>query len=149
MRDDLLRLKDVLVGGGFKVATAESCTGGSLAHLLTSIPGSSEYYVGGVVAYSVEAKIRILGVDPDLIERYTVYSEVVVESMAEGVKDLLKSDIAVATSGEFNGKGYFLYCIIHPKGKEIGKVSVIGDRVTSKEEAVSFLIGRLLDLLKR
>ncbi len=81
------------------VATAESCTGGYIAHLITLVPGSSEYYKGGVVAYTNEMKAKVLGVNVADIERYGAVSEQVVRQMAEGVKRLTGADCAIATSG--------------------------------------------------
>lgn len=84
---------------GKTVATAESCTGGYIAHLITSVAGSSEYYKGGVVAYSNEVKANVLGVDAADIERYGAVSEPVVRQMAEGVRRLTGADCGIATSG--------------------------------------------------
>lgn len=81
------------------IATAESCTGGNIAHKITSIAGSSAYFKGSVVAYSNEIKTRILGVDEDLISTYGAVSREVVEAMAIGAKKLMKTDYAIATSG--------------------------------------------------
>jgi nicotinamide-nucleotide amidase len=81
------------------VCTAESCTGGEIAHMLTSVPGSSAYYKGSVIAYANAVKTEILGVYPDLIEKEGAVSEKVVRHMAEGARSLLKTDFAVATSG--------------------------------------------------
>lgn len=84
---------------GKTVATAESCTGGYIAHLITSMAGSSEYYKGGVVAYTNEIKANVLGVNVADIEQYGAVSEPVVRQMAEGVKRLTGADCAIATSG--------------------------------------------------
>lgn len=84
---------------GKTVATAESCTGGYIAHLITSVAGSSEYYKGGVVAYTNEIKANVLGVKVVDIEQYGAVSEPVVRQMAEGVKRLTGADCAIATSG--------------------------------------------------
>ncbi len=84
---------------GVTVATAESCTGGEIAHLLTSVPGSSEYFKGSVVAYANEVKMNVLGVNPVDIKREGVVSEPVVLQMAEGVRRVIGTDYAVATSG--------------------------------------------------
>lgn len=84
---------------GTTIATAESCTGGYIAHLITSVPGSSEYFKGSVVSYANEIKIKVLGVDAADIEREGAVSEAVVLQMAEGVKKLLGTDYAVSTSG--------------------------------------------------
>lgn len=80
-------------------ATAESCTGGNIAHLITSIPGSSEVMLGGVVSYSNSVKERTLGVDPQLIAELGAVSEPVAAQMAEGVRRATGADVAVATSG--------------------------------------------------
>lgn len=81
------------------VATAESCTGGNIAHLITSIPGSSSYFKGSVVAYANETKTNVLQVNPQDIEQHGAVSREVVEQMANGVRTLLHTDYAVATSG--------------------------------------------------
>lgn len=81
------------------LATAESCTGGYLAHLITSISGSSDYFKGSVISYANEIKINELGVNPTDIENYGAVSQQVVEQMALGVLKKYKVDYAVATSG--------------------------------------------------
>lgn len=81
------------------IATAESCTGGEIAHLITSVAGSSEYFKGAVVAYATGIKTQVLGVRSEDIEREGVVSETVVLQMAEGVKRLMGTDFAVSTSG--------------------------------------------------
>jgi nicotinamide-nucleotide amidase len=81
------------------LGSAESCTGGYFAHKITSVPGSSAYYMGTIVAYSNDIKTGLLGVDPRLIEKEGAVSESVVKAMAEGARKLLKTDFAVATSG--------------------------------------------------
>lgn len=90
---------DLLTEKKLTISTAESCTGGNIAHIVTSIPGSSNYYKGGVVAYSNYVKENILNVCQTDIERYGAVSQVVVEQMANGVRELLKTDYSVATSG--------------------------------------------------
>lgn len=84
---------------GVTVATAESCTGGEIARMITSVPGSSAYYKGSVVSYANEVKINVLGVNAGDIEREGAVSETVVLQMAEGVKKLMGTDYAVSTSG--------------------------------------------------
>lgn len=84
---------------GASLSTAESCTGGYLAHLITSVPGSSDYYKGSIVSYSDQVKEQILGVSPDILERYGAVSEPTVRAMAEAVKRLCRTDYALATSG--------------------------------------------------
>ena len=84
---------------GATLATAESCTGGTIAQLITSVPGSSEYFTGSVVAYSNRIKQEMLGVNPGDIEKYGAVSREVVEQMARGVRERFGTDYSVATSG--------------------------------------------------
>lgn len=84
---------------GRKIATAESCTAGLLAARLTDRPGSSDYVMGGVVSYSNEAKIQLLGVDPALIEAHGAVSEPVAEAMAAGALRRFGADTAAAITG--------------------------------------------------
>jgi len=84
---------------GKTLSTAESCTGGFLAHQITSISGSSDYFMGSVVAYANEVKTGQLGVDIDILKQHGAVSEPVVKQMAEGVRKLLGTDYAIATSG--------------------------------------------------
>jgi len=81
------------------ICTAESCTGGEIAHLVTCVPGSSFYYKGSVVAYSNSIKTQILGVHKNLLEKYGAVSEQVVSEMAIGARKLFNTDYAIATSG--------------------------------------------------
>jgi nicotinamide-nucleotide amidase len=84
---------------GLSLATAESCTGGLLANYITNVSGSSDYFRGGVVAYLEEIKASVLGVSWDSIRRFTVYSHEVAQEMAQGVRELMKSDIGLSTTG--------------------------------------------------
>lgn len=84
---------------GSRLAVAESCTGGRIAEQVTSVPGSSEVFQGGVVAYSNSAKVALLGVSNEVIETFGAVSEPVVRAMAEGVRERFGSDLGLATSG--------------------------------------------------
>ena len=90
---------DKLKAAGKTLSTAESCTGGTIAKMITAIPGSSEVFKGAVVSYATSVKEEVLGVNHDDVEKYTVVSQQVVEQMATGVRTLLKTDYAVATTG--------------------------------------------------
>jgi nicotinamide-nucleotide amidase len=92
-------LGDLLRKNGLTISTAESCTGGNIAHLLTSIPGSSAWYMGSTITYSYESKTELLGVPKEVIEKNGAVSEEVVTSMVNNAKKLLGTDCAVATSG--------------------------------------------------
>ena len=88
-----------LAVGGFTLAVAESCTGGLIAHRLTEVPGSSSYFMEGVVTYSNEAKTRLLGVPAELIEARGAVSAEVAEAMAEGAKRRADTDFGLAVTG--------------------------------------------------
>ncbi len=124
----------LLTKKGCTLATAESCTGGSIAAAITKVPGSSKYYKGTIVAYANKAKINILGVSNDDLTNFGAVSQQVVESMALGVLKKLNVDFALATSG-----------IAGPDGgtdeKPIGTVWIA---VANKNEVISkkFMLGK-------
>lgn len=90
---DLLREKRLTLG------VVESATGGLVSHLITNVPGSSDYYKGSVTAYSNEVKIRIIGVNEATINKYGAVSHEVAEEMAEGGRKLLGADICLSDTG--------------------------------------------------
>ena len=92
-------LGNLLIASGKTVSTAESCTGGNIAHVFTSLSGSSSFFKGSVVAYANEVKENMLQVNSVDIETFGAVSQQVVEQMAVGVRKLLKTDVAIATSG--------------------------------------------------
>jgi PncC family amidohydrolase len=81
------------------LATAESCTGGLIGHRLTEVPGSSEYFLGGIIAYSNEVKERVLGVSHDTLESFGAVSAETALEMARGARRVLGTDIAVSVTG--------------------------------------------------
>jgi nicotinamide-nucleotide amidase len=81
------------------IATAESCTGGKIAGVLSSVPGASNYFKGSVVSYATEAKIKVLGIASELIEKYSVVSAEVAQAMALSIQKIMKTDFAIATTG--------------------------------------------------
>lgn len=93
------RLGADLLQRGWRVATAESCTGGGVAAAITAVPGSSAWFECGIVSYANSAKQKLLGVNEASLEREGAVSEVVVIEMARGVIELSAADIAVAVSG--------------------------------------------------
>ena len=111
------------------ISVSESCTGGELSRLITSITGSSKYFIGGIVSYATEKKVDILNVNPKTIEEFTVVSEQVASEMAKGCQELFNTDIAVSTTGVAGpGKG--------EDGKDVGTVfytiRIGNEEVTSK-----------------
>lgn len=93
------KLLEELKKRGLTVGTAESCTGGNIAHEITLIPGSSEAMMGGVVSYSNSVKSNVLGVPAEMIEQNGAVSIPVAEAMARGARKCLGCDVAMATSG--------------------------------------------------
>ena len=90
---------EMLASEGKTLSVAESCTGGEIAHMITTVPGSSVYFLGSVTSYAVSVKEKVLGVPHSIIEEKGVVSSEVAAAMAEGVKRLTGSDYAVATTG--------------------------------------------------
>lgn len=90
---------ELLLKKGLSIATAESCTGGHIGHLITRVPGSSRYFMGGIIAYSNEVKERQLGVKPETLKNHGAVSEATIREMAENVRKILNTDIGVASSG--------------------------------------------------
>jgi nicotinamide-nucleotide amidase len=81
------------------ISAAESCTGGLLCSKLTNVPGSSDYLVNGVVAYSNDSKIKLLGINKRTLERYGAVSGQIAIQMAEGIRKISKTDIGISTTG--------------------------------------------------
>lgn len=128
--DELLEqvIGKILIEKKRSLATAESCTGGNIARLLTSVPGSSEYFKGGMVAYSNFSKQQLLHIDGRLIEEYGAESVQVVEEMATKARQLFQSDYAVATSGFAGPSG----------GTEKAPVGTVFFAIASEKGVISF-----------
>jgi PncC family amidohydrolase len=90
---------DLLLQHGLWLATAESCTGGLISHLVTNVAGSSAYYLGGVTAYTNEVKMRLLGVSQDTLEQHGAVSEETVLEMSRGIRKVMGADIGISVSG--------------------------------------------------
>ena len=118
---------DLLINKGLTFASAESCTGGNIAHVITLIPGSSEVFKGTAVTYATSMKTKVLGVPAETIERYGVVSQQVVEDMAKGVRNLMEADFGVATTGVAGPSG----------GTEENPVGTVWIAVASADGVVS------------
>lgn len=90
---------DLLVGRGLTIATAESCSAGLVSYLLTCVPGSSQYFRGGIVAYADDVKTELAGVRQDLLARFGAVSDQVARAMAEGARETVGTDIGVGITG--------------------------------------------------
>jgi PncC family amidohydrolase len=84
---------------GWRLAAAESCSGGLLGHRITNVPGSSDYFLGGVIAYDNSVKMRLLGVQPDTLEQFGAVSRQTVLEMAGGVRATLQAEVGISISG--------------------------------------------------
>lgn len=140
----------ILKEHGLTVSAAESCTGGEIAHLFTSVPGSSAYFLGSVTSYAISVKEKVLGVPAQTIEKYGVVSSEVAAAMAEGVRKLTGSDYSVSTTGlagpggdEFNPEGTVWVGVATPKGTKTIKYCYKNDRLRNIERfaasALNFL----------
>ena len=107
-------INEILWREGKTLSTAESCTAGRISSVITAMPGSSNYFKGGIVCYSEESKINLLGVDPQIIEEKTPVCEEVVRQLIDGANKMFGTDYAVAVSG-YAGPG----------GPDGGKAGVI------------------------
>lgn len=142
-QDDTLQecIGRMLLEHGKTVSAAESCTGGTISALFTSVPGSSEYYLGSVTSYANSVKTGVLGVDPKVIEEHGAVSSECVAQMADGVRRLTGSDFSVATSGiagpgggsETKPVGLVWIGVSSQKGTETLKMVFKGDRKRNME----------------
>lgn len=135
------------------LASAESCTGGNIAHLITLIPGSSEVFRGAAVTYATPTKTKVIGVPADLIDRYGVVSREVAESMALGVKELMESDFGLATTGvagptggtETTPVGTVCMALATPQGVSSQCCHFAGDRQSVIDQATRAAYQMLYD----
>ena len=138
------------------ISTAESCTGGLLAHTLTNISGSSDYFDRGVVSYSKQAKVDLLDVPEDLLKKYGAVSEPVAKAMAESVRKKSNVDIGVSTTGIAGPTGGskekpvgLIYIAVSVKDKTIvKKFQFQGDRLNNKESTCNAALNILYEMLK-
>lgn len=150
-------LGNLLRQRGLTLATAESCTGGLLADRITDVPGSSDYFRGGVVAYAYEAKVGLLQVSWDTLRTYGAVSRETVIEMARGARIALGADIAVSISG-IAGPGGGLpekpvgttwIGLSATEGDWARKFVWQGDRRQNKIESTEAALQFLLDYLQR
>jgi PncC family amidohydrolase len=153
---------EVLVGEllrkrGWRLAVAESCTGGLIGHRITNIAGSSTYYMGSVTAYAYEAKVRLLGVSWETLEKYGAVSKETVIAMARGARHALAADIGAAVSGiagpggGMPGKpvGLTWIGLSAPDYEEARSYIWKGDRLQNKELSAEQALRLLVDYLSR
>jgi len=149
--EEVIGLK--LTVGGYTLAVAESCTGGLLAQRITEVPGSSKYFIEGVVTYSNESKTRLLGVEPILLLEHGAVSAPVAESMAEGIRNRAATDFALSITGiagpdggtEEKPVGTVFIAISSEAGTEHRRLKLPGDRNLIRWRATQ----AALDMLRR
>ncbi len=141
---------------GLKLATAKFCTGGLLASRLTDVPGSSDYFVGGIVAYAYEAKVALLRVSWDTLHTYGAVSAETVMEMARGACHALGADLAISISG-IAGPGGGLpnkpvgttwFGLVTPEGEWSFLRQFDGDRVQNKAQASEAALQLLMEYLQ-
>jgi PncC family amidohydrolase len=140
---------------GLTLGIVESASGGLISHLITNVPGSSDYYKGSVTAYSNEVKIKVVGVKEATINRYGVVSAEVAEEMAQGGKKILAADICLADtgiagpSGATPGKavGLFFIGLAHGAKTFTQKHNFKGEREQNKKSAAEAALGWLKEYL--
>ena len=148
---NLLRQKGLTLG------VVESATGGLISHLITNVPGSSDYYKGSVTSYSNETKIKVVGVKANTIKRYGAVSHQVAEEMAQGGRKTLDVDICIADtgiagpSGATPGKpvGLFYIGLSHQAGTYSQKHLCHGDREQNKRDAAEAALTWLKEYLQK
>ncbi len=146
---DLLRRKGLTLG------TVESGTGGLISHLITNVPGSSDYFKGSIVSYANEIKIKVVGVKAATLKRYGAVSPQVAEEMARGGKKVLNVDICLSDTGVAGpggatpGKpvGLFYIGIADKNGVSSRKLELSGSRLEIKQKVAEAVLGWLKEYL--
>ena len=144
-----------LKAGHATLAVAESCTGGLLGARLTSVSGSSDYFLGGIVAYSNAAKVRDLGVDAEVVEREGAVSEPVARQMAEGVRRRFGADYGIGVTGVAGPTGgtpskpvgLVFVAVAGPRGCAVHSEVFPGDRAAVRERSVAMALRMLTSAL--
>ncbi len=149
------RLQERCLKLGVKVATAESCTGGLVAKTITDISGSSDYFLGGVVSYSNDIKVRLLGVPQDQLDAHGAVSAQVARAMALGARERFGVDLALSITGvagpgggsAAKPVGLTYVGVADARGVEVRRFVWAGDRIANREHAARVALEMALDRL--
>jgi hypothetical protein len=141
---------------GLTISCAESCTGGLLTSTLTDVPGSSRYLMGSVVSYTNEVKARILGVSEESLVTYGAVSTPVARAMAEGVRDLMRTDLGVGITGiagpgggtAEKPVGLVYIAVSAPRGTEVHAHRFSGARLENKCASVEHALRMIADMIR-
>ena len=150
-----------LIGGalrshGWSLSVAESCTGGLLASRITDIPGASDYFLGGVVAYENVVKERLLGVSAETLSRYGAVSEKTALEMAQGCQRIFGSDLSVAITGiagpgggtPEKPVGTVFVAVATSKGLRSVRLQLSGERIQNKAQSVDAALKLCLEAMR-
>ncbi|HSM71536.1 MAG TPA: CinA family protein [Anaerolineales bacterium] len=151
-----IEIGELLQQLGLKLALAESCTGGLIGHRVTNVPGSSEYFAGGIVAYSYEAKAKTLGVSWDILNSVGAVSSETVLAMAHGAKGMMDADVAISVSGiagpgggtDEKPVGTVWVGLVAADGNWPQEFHFDGDREQNKASSADAALQMLLDYLQ-
>jgi nicotinamide-nucleotide amidase len=145
----------MLADRGLTVATAESLTGGGVGALITSVPGSSAVYAGGVIAYASRLKVELLGVPDALVETHGVVSARCARAMATGVRRALGVDVGLSTTGvagpdpqEGKPAGLVYVAVADDAGEEVRELRLDGDRAAVRRATTREALGLLRDRME-
>ena len=145
------KLVALLKAQGLTCATAESCTGGGVGSAITAVPGSSSVFAGGVISYSNDVKREVLGVSADMLQNVGAVSAETAAQMAEGVRRLLKTDLAVSLTGiagpdggsDEKPVGLVWFGLATKDGVRTEKAIFRGNRAQVRAQAVTHALGML------
>lgn len=153
------RVGIALKKSGFRLAAAESCTGGWVAQVLTEVPGSSDWFECALITYSNRSKRQLLGVPESVLDRYGAVSAETVRAMAEGILDCSDATLAVAISGIAGPGGgtpekpigtvWIAWLSRHPKFAKTALLQVDGTRQQVRRKAVEAALQGVLDVVRR
>jgi PncC family amidohydrolase len=146
-----------LIARHLTLATAESCTGGLIGHRLTNVPGSSDYFLGGLIVYSYQAKESLLGVRPETLQAFGAVSEPVAREMARGACRALGAHLAVAVTGiagpgggtADKPVGLTWIALCAPDFERAERYVWTGDRAANKAASAEAALRMVLDYLEK
>jgi len=155
LKNLLENLAAILVKNNFFLATAESCTGGLVAELITAVPGASQYFDRGFIAYNNVAKTEMLGVKEDTLIKHGAVSEEVAKEMAEGAIQNSHAKVSIAITGiagpdggsELKPVGLICFAWTTPSGSYSDTKKFSGDRISIQQQSAEFAIDKLIHLL--
>lgn len=153
---DALKKRSLNTGRDIRISTAESCTGGLLGAYLTAVPGSSRYYMGGVIAYDNILKMKLSGVREETLKEHGAVSGETVVEMAKGISDSADADIAIAISGiagpaggtDEKPVGTVFFGFNSTGGSFFEKRQFNGGRDEIRLKSVKFALKKLLDIIQ-